>query len=65
MVARPDFFGDRAPAHQFALFEHQNFAAGPREVGGANQSIVAGADDDDVELFQVPIVTLCDSVAAV
>ena len=36
-IARPDFFGDRATAHQFALFEHQHFAPGAREVGGARR----------------------------
>ena len=57
-IPRPNLFGDRASSDQFALFEHQNFTTGPRQIGSTNQPIVPAADDDDIELFQVPIVPL-------
>ena len=45
-VARPDLFGDRASAHQFAPLQHQDLAPGARQVRGGDQSVVAAADDD-------------------
>ena len=55
-IARPDFFRDRAAAHQLAFFEHQHFAAGAREVSRGDQAVVAGANDDYVVFSQLTIV---------
>ena len=38
---------DRRAADPVRGLEHQHLAAGPGEVGGAHQAVVAGADDDD------------------
>ena len=47
-IARPDFFGDRAPAHEFAPLQHQHLAPAARQIGGGNQSVMAAADDDGI-----------------
>src|SRR6185436_4706859 len=44
----PRLFGHDAAAHQVAPFEHQHPAAGRREIRRRHQTVVAGADDDDV-----------------
>ena len=63
-VAGPDFFGDRAAAHQLALFEHQHFASGAGEVGRGDQAVVAAANDDYVVFSQLTIVTLIGNAVA-
>ncbi len=49
-VARPDLFGDRAPAEHFAAFEDQHLLAGAGKVSGGDQAVVAAADDDYVRM---------------
>ena len=46
--AREDLLGDRGAAQHVALLEDERLQAGPREVGGADQAVVATADDDRV-----------------
>ena len=48
LEAGPELFGDGAAAEQFAAFEDEHLAAGSREIGGGDQAVVAGADDDGV-----------------
>ena len=50
-IAREDFGGHRGAADDFAPFEHDDLLAGAREVGGRDQAVVAGADDDGVVLI--------------
>ena len=52
-IARPDFFGDRAAADQLAAFEHQHAASGSGQIRGADQAVVAGANDDCVRFLQI------------
>jgi hypothetical protein len=46
--AREDLLGDRGPAEQLALLEDEGAQAGPREVRGADQPVVAAANDHRV-----------------
>ena len=39
-IARPDLFGDRAPAQQFAPLQHQHLAPAARQIGGPRQGIL-------------------------
>src|ERR1035438_2027870 len=55
-ITGPDFFRYRAAAHQLTFFQHQHFAAGPREVSRGDQSVVSRADDDYVVFSQLTIV---------
>jgi hypothetical protein len=43
-----DLAGDHATPEVGALFQHQDLLAGLGEVGGRGESVVAGADGDDV-----------------
>ncbi len=43
-----EFLGDRGAADEVAALEDQDLPAGPGEVAGAGEAIVAGAYDDDV-----------------
>ena len=56
VIARPDFFGDRAPAHQFAAFQHQYATARLSKIGGTDQAVVPGSNDDCVRFLQISIV---------
>ena len=38
-----------APPGNVVLLDHDHVEAGPREVGGADQAVVAASDDDDVD----------------
>ena len=44
-IARPDFFGDRAAAQQFAPLKHEYLAPRPRQIRSRNQPVVAAAYD--------------------
>ena len=43
-------FGARAAADAAVAFEHRDLHAGAREISGERQSVVAGADDNPVEI---------------
>ncbi len=45
--ARREFARDRGAADLVGSFEHRDLAAGAGEVGGADQAVVAAADDDN------------------
>ena len=45
---RPGLLGDRRAAHPVAGLEHEDLLAGARQVGGGDEPVVAGADDDRV-----------------
>ena len=45
-----DFFGHGTSADNVPALEHQYFFPGFREIRGRGQSVVAGADDDDIVL---------------
>ncbi len=47
-IARRDLLADGSTADDAAPFEHQHAAAGARQVGGTDQAVVAGADNDRV-----------------
>ena len=49
MIAEPNFFGNRAAADEFAGFENQHTQAGFAEIGGGDQSVVTGTNDNGVE----------------
>ena len=40
--------GDDAAAHEFAAFQHQHFSSGAGEIGGSDQTVVTGTDNDGV-----------------
>ena len=46
--AREDLLGHRGPAEQMALLEDDGLQPGPGQVGGADEAVVAAADDDRV-----------------
>ena len=46
--ARDDLLGDGRAAEHVAPLEHEHAPAGPGEVGGADQAVVAAADHDRV-----------------
>ena len=46
--AREDLLGDRGAAEDVALLEDERAQAGPGEVGGADEAVVAAADDHRV-----------------
>jgi hypothetical protein len=48
--AGKDLFGDRRAAYEVPAFEDQDFLAGPRQVRGSGQAIVAATNDDGVVL---------------
>ena len=48
LVTGNDLFGYRAAAYDGTTFEHQDFLAGVGQVGGCEESIVAGAEDDGI-----------------
>ncbi len=43
-----EFLGDRRAADLRPAFEHRDFEAGHREIGGGDEAVVTAADDDDV-----------------
>ncbi len=51
-IAGPDLLRNRAPAHQFAAFEHQHAASSAGQIRRRDQAVMAGADDDDVVGFR-------------
>ena len=46
--ARMKFLGDGGAADDAALLEHGDLQTGGREICGANQTVMAAADDDDI-----------------
>ena len=46
-----EFLGHRRAADHLAALEHLHAQAGHREIGRADQAVVAGADDDDVGIL--------------
>ena len=48
LVAGPDLLGDAGAAEDFAPLEHEHLHAGPGQVGGGHQTVVAAADDDEI-----------------
>ena len=44
-----EFLGDRGAADHAAALEHAHAEARRREIGGADEAVVAAADDDGVE----------------
>ena len=46
--ARDDLLGDRRPAQQVPALEDDDAPAGPSEVGGRDEAVVAAADHDGV-----------------
>ena len=47
-VARHDLLGDGSAAQHVSSLQHEHAPAGPGEVGGADQAVVAAADHDGV-----------------
>ena len=52
--AREDLLGDRRAAEDVALFEDQGLHPGPGEIRGADEAVVAAADDDRVVALGQP-----------
>ena len=46
--AGKDLFGAGRAAEHVPPFEHENFLAGARQIGGVDEAVVAAADDDHV-----------------
>jgi hypothetical protein len=45
-----NFFGDCRAAYNLALLKHERLQAGPGEIAGCNEPVMAAPDDDDVVL---------------
>ena len=43
-----EFLGDGGAAQDMPAFEYRDLQAGPGEIGGADEPVMAAADDDDV-----------------
>ena len=50
LEARENFFGAGSAAEHVTALEYQDFLAGPGEIGGVDQAVVAAANDDGVVL---------------
>ena len=48
LEAGPQLLGHAGPAHELAPFEDEHPAARPAEIGGRDQTVVTGPDDDGI-----------------